>query len=234
MRYGVILAGGCGKRVKSAVIPKQFIEIDDKPIIVYTLQAMLEINRFDYIYVAVHADFKVYMQECVDRFLGQKEKIIILLGGTERMDSIDNVLEEISKRNELGENDIVVIHDAVRPLVPAKILNDSIDCAEKFGACVAGLAVSDTILRSIDGEVVSDIPIRSELYQGQSPDSFNLVNFIKMKENLTPEQRKSITGTSQICTYNAQPIHIIEGDALNFKITTDSDLTIFRKLLGCV
>ena len=69
-------------------------------------------------------------------------------------------------------------------------------------------------------------------YSGQAPDSFRLAHFIQMQDNLTEEQKKVITGTSQICTMNNQPIHLIEGDAINFKITTDSDLLIVRTLLG--
>lgn len=80
--------------------------------------------------------------------------------------------------------------------------------------------------------MVDDIPARSELFCGQAPDSFRLHHFIKMQENLTPEQKEKITGTSQICTMNGQPIYIIEGDAINFKITTDSDLLMVRTLMG--
>ena len=110
--------------------------------------------------------------------------------------------------------------------------NDSIDCAAEYGACVCGLPCADTILHSKGGEYVEDIPVRSELYSGQAPDSFRLAHFIQMQDNLTEEQKKVITGTSQICTMNNQPIHLIEGDAINFKITTDSDLLIVRTLLG--
>ena len=148
------------------------------------------------------------------------------------MDSIHNVTAAIEADNGINEDDVIVIHDAVRPFVTEKILNDSIDAAAKFGACVCGLPCADTILHSVSGDVVDDIPTRSELFCGQAPDSFRLAHFIRMQEALTPEQRAVITGTSQICTMNGQPIHMIEGDAINFKITTDSDLLMVRTLLG--
>lgn len=231
MIYAALLAGGTGTRVKSSKIPKQFIEINDKPIIAYTLENMLKLGRFDFIYIAIHKDFEQYMAETIEKFIEQKEKVKVILGGKERMDTIDNVTNAIINDNGLNDDDVIVIHDAVRPFVTEKILNDSIDCAAKYMACVAGLPASDTMLHSFDGNVVADIPQRSELFHGQAPDSFNLKHFIDMQNNLTEEQKKVIVGTSQICTFNNQPIYLVEGDAINFKITTDSDLIIVKSLL---
>ena len=112
-----------------------------------------------------------------------------------------------------------------------KILNDSIDAAGTYGACVCGLPAVDTMLYSEDGKVVTTIPERSKLFNGQAPDSFSLPRFLEMQANLTEEQREVITGTSQICTMNNQPIYIIEGDPLNFKLTTDGDLLIFKSII---
>jgi 2-C-methyl-D-erythritol 4-phosphate cytidylyltransferase len=116
--------------------------------------------------------------------------------------------------------------------VTKQILSDSIDAAAKYGACVAAVPASDTMLHSVSGEVVDDIPVRSEIFHGQAPDSFNLKHFLDMQAALTSEQREAITGTSQICTMNNQPIHMIKGDTINFKITTDSDLAVVRSILS--
>lgn len=231
MIYGAILAGGSGTRIKSSKIPKQFIEIEGKPIILYTINNMLAVDRFDFIYVAVHKDYYEYMKELVEKEIEQKEKVIIIYGGKERMDSIHNVTDAVIEANGLQEEDIIVIHDSVRPFVTKQILNDSIDSAARYGAVVAALPASDTILHSTDGEVVSEIPDRSMVFHGQAPDSFNLKRLIMMQENLTEEQKKIITGTSQVCTFNGQPIHMIPGDAINFKITTDSDLLITKNII---
>ena len=232
MIYGAMLAGGVGTRVKSSIIPKQFIEIGGKPIIIYTLENILKVDRFDYVYIAVHKDYEEYMNEQVKKNISCPEKVKIILGGKERLDSINNVTSAIEKNHGITDEDVIVIHDAVRPFVTEKILNDSIDAAAEYGACVCGLPCADTILHSKGGEYVEDIPNRAELYSGQAPDSFRLKHFVDMQNNLTDEQKKVITGTSQICTMNNQPIHIIEGDAINFKITTDSDLLMVKTLLG--
>lgn len=232
MIYGAMLAGGSGTRIKTSVIPKQFIEINGQPIILYTLKNMLRVERFDYIYIAVRDDYKDYLRKQVEENIEQKHKVRIISGGKERIDSINSVTGAIVSDNGLREDDVIVIHDAVRPFVTEKILNDSIDCAAQYGACVCGLPCADTILHSKSGKIVEDIPNRAELFSGQAPDSFRLMHFIDMKNNLTEEQKKVITGTSQICTFNNQPIYIIEGDAINFKITTDSDLVMVKNLLG--
>ncbi len=232
MIYGAMLAGGSGTRVKSSNVPKQFIEIKGKPIIVHTLINMLKVQRFDCIIIAAREDYIDYLVEKVKEFVKDSHRVRIIPGGKERMDSIRCVTDAIEGEFGVTDEDVIVIHDAVRPFVTEKILNDSIDAAAEFGACVCGLPCADTILHSVKGDVVDDIPARSELFCGQAPDSFRLKHFLEMQDALTPEQKAVITGTSQICTMNGQPIHIIEGDAINFKITTDSDLLMVKTLLG--
>lgn len=117
MIYGAMLAGGSGTRVKSSKIPKQFIEIGGKPIIIYTLENMLKVKRFDYIYIAVHKDYEDYMNEQVKKNIPESEKVRVILGGKERMDTINNVTTAITNDNGIHDDDVIVIHDAVRPFV---------------------------------------------------------------------------------------------------------------------
>ena len=127
-----MLAGGSGTRIKTSVIPKQFIEINGQPIILYTLKNMLKVERFDYIYIAVRDDYKDYLRKQVEDNIEQKHKVRIISGGKERIDSINSVTGAIVSDNGLREDDVIVIHDAVRPFVTEKILNDSIDCAAQY------------------------------------------------------------------------------------------------------
>lgn len=234
MIYGAILASGKGTRVRTtASVPKQFMKINNIPTIIYTIRNMLKVTRFNYIYLAVPNDYIEYCNNLINEYLKEyeKEKIIIVAGGKERMDSIDNIISKITEEKEITEEDIIVIHDGVRPFVTEKILNDSIDGAIKYGAVVCAIPVSDTLLISNEGNVVDEIPKRSLYYKGQAPDSFNLKIFIELLNKLTDEQRKTITGTSQVCTLNNYPIHMIEGDEVNFKITTASDFIIAENII---
>ncbi|MCC8044352.1 MAG: 2-C-methyl-D-erythritol 4-phosphate cytidylyltransferase [Clostridiales bacterium] len=233
MIYGVILAGGTGTRVKSASIPKQFIELEGKPVIAYTMEHMLKVSRFDEIYIAVHRDWLGYMEELVRGAFSPLEarRLRLTEGGKERLDSIRNVTDAICRDHPVGEEDVIVIHDAARPFVTEQILNDSIDSAMKYGAVVAAVPASDTILHSENGEEVSEIPNRNIVYHGQAPDSFRLKQFLDMQAALSEEQKAVITGTSQICTLNGVTLHMVKGDTINFKITTDSDLLMAQNII---
>lgn len=232
MNYAVILAGGSGKRMKSIDVPKQYYEINDVPIIIYTLKTFIDIDCFDYIYLAVNEDYKKYVTELLENYFNKQiiSKITIVNGGNERIDSIHNVIEAIDE-DKINDDDIIVIHDAVRPFVTEKIILDNIEGAHKYGATVTSVPVNDTILLSTDGDYVDRIPIRKTLFNGQSPDSFNLRTFIELEEKLTDEQKEIITGTSQVCTMNDYPIKMIEGDTVNFKITTDADLDLAEHII---
>lgn len=234
MNYGAILASGKGTRMKNKdSIPKQFIEINKVPTIIYTIKNMLKIKKFDYLYIAVPEEYIEYTNDIIDKYIKKQntDNIIVISGGKERMDSIDNIINKIQNDQEIRDDDIIVIHDGVRPFVTKKILNDSIEAARQYGAVVAAVPVSDTLLISNEGKIVDEIPQRNLYYKGQAPDSFNLKIFIELLKKLSEEERKKITGTSQVCTLNNYPIHIIEGDEINFKITTASDLIIAKNIV---
>lgn len=232
MNYAVILAGGSGSRMKSLDIPKQYHEINGIPIIIYTLKTFIELKCFDYIYIAIDHSFTDFMNSMIEKYFDEKDisKITLTHGGAERIDSIHNVVKSIELK-EINDDDIIVIHDAVRPFVTKKIILDNIEGAKKYGATVTSVPVNDTILLSTDGDYVDRIPIRKTLFNGQSPDSFNLKTFIELENKLTDEQKEIITGTSQICTLNNFPIKMIEGDTANFKITTDADLNLAEYMI---
>ena len=232
MNYAVLLAGGSGSRMKSIDVPKQYYEINGIPIIIYTLNTFVNLNCFDYIYLAIDKMYIEFMKSLLKKYVDKQylSKITIIQGGIERIDSIHNVVESINK-DTINDDDIIVIHDAVRPFVTEKIILNNIKGAKEYGATVTFVPVNDTILLSTDGDYVDRIPIRKTLFHGQSPDSFNLKTFIELEDKLTDEQKEIITGTSQVCTLNDYPIKMIEGDTINLKITTDADLELAEHII---
>lgn len=230
MNYAAILAGGVGTRVNSIDYPKQFYTIDEKPVIIYTTEKLVNSSLIDLVYIAVIEDYYDYMMALLEKY-NLTEKTVLITGGKTRMDTIDKVVEAILQKN-ITDDDVILIHDAVRPFITNKIIEDSIEGAKKYGATVATIPATDTIVSSVDDNVVSFIPNRRELYCGQSPDTFNLKHFIEMEGNLTEEQKKQVTGTSQVCTLNGQEIYMIPGDPINFKITTDFDLLIAENIIA--
>ena len=232
MNYGVILASGKGKRMKTLSIPKQYYLINRKPIFIYTLLAMLESKVFDRIYIAIHNDYIDMVNGYIKKFIDKDNinNIHIVIGGKERIDTIHNVIKEIAK-NGISSDDVIVLHDAVRPFVTKQILEDSVKYARKYGAVVASMPAEDTMLISNDGDLIESIPNRNTLFRGQAPDSFRLQTLLELEDKLSEDDKKIITGTSQICSLNNYPMHMIKGDAINFKITTDGDLEIARNII---
>lgn len=230
MNYAIILAAGIGTRIKNLDIPKQYYKINGIPIIIYTIKKFVELDCFDYIFLTVDENCQKYMQNLLKKHIEKYEQIQLVTGGKERIDSIHNVIKEIDYKT-VNDDDVIVVHDGVRPFVTNEIILDSIKCAGKYGACVTSSPVNDTILQSENGKYVDYIPVRSTLFCGQSPDTFNLKKFIEMIGALNEEQKAKVTGTSDICTFYNVPIKMIKGNNLNFKITTDADLEIAELLL---
>ena len=225
MTYAVLLAGGIGKRT-GLDVPKQYIEVLNKPIIIYTLEAFLSFKQIDEIYIAVSKEWTSRVKEMLKKFIKKEEikKIFLVEGGKERVDTIINVEKYIIKNKKINDEDIIIFHDAVRPFITEDIIINSIECARKNGAAVAGVKAVDTMLKSKDGEKVDEILNREHIYFGQSPDTFKLKYFIELEQRLTEEQKKQITGTSQFSTLNNEPIYISESNDMNFKITTIKDI----------
>ncbi len=230
MKFGAILAGGSGTRMSAHNIPKQFIELCGKPIIIHTIETMLKVGDFDYLYIAIHPNYKNYLLEILEKFnLKDNPKIVIVNGGKERIDSIQNVIDGLLEKSN-NPDDVVVLHDAVRPFVTEKILRDSILTAEKDGICVAVVPAVDTMyVLNEEGKIVG-MPSRQTLFNGQAPDSFKVQILKDSLDRLTENERKTLTGTVQICSVKGYPVSTIQGSYQNIKITTENDLTIAKAI----
>ena len=220
-------------QLESEDIPKQYIKIDDKEIIVYTVEAFLQNNNIDEIYIAVSKEWMDDVKLMLANYIKEEDlnRINLVEGGKERIDTIMNVRDSIMNNNSINDDDIVIFHDAVRPFISNEVINDSIEGARVHKAVVAGIKAVDTILYSEDGGEVNEILDRSKIFHGQAPDTFNLKYFIELSEMLTEEQKKNLTGTSQFCSFNDRPIYITKGSELNFKITTIEDLEKAKSLV---
>lgn len=223
MNYAAILAGGIGRRMNSS-IPKQFINIGDKPIIIYTIMEFIRNDNIDKIIIAIHKEWKSYLLTLLNNYKIFDERISVIFGGSERIDTIENIVNFISSENGINDEDKIITHDAVRPFISQRIIDTSLSALTDHDAVVACLPVVDTMLVSSDALHVDSIPDRSTIYHGQAPDSFKLSVLNSALHDLTIEERKKITGTVQICLFKGIDIYMIPGDLTNFKITTNNDL----------
>lgn len=228
--YCAILAGGVGTRM-GAGTPKQFLMLRDAPIIIHTLKRVVGFDLFDRVVVAVHPQWRDHFMLLLSKHGIEQDKLIVVDGGVERIDSIRNSLFAVRSTGESCDTDVVVVHDAVRPFVSKAIMEDSIISARKHGACVAVVPATDTILDVEEG-VVASVPPRSRLFHGQAPDSAQILLLEKSIAAITASERKYITGTAQILLANGVQVWTIPGDVCNMKITTASDLTLAERLIA--
>ncbi len=233
MIFAGILAGGTGTRMNITNMPKQFLMLGSKPIIIHTLEKFLLSSKLDYVYVGVHNDWITYCKELIDQYIKYgKEKVRVVEGGNDRNGTIMNIVSDIEKEFGESDNNIIVTHDAVRPFVTLKIIEKNIDAAIEYGACDTVIPASDTIVESKDCCNISEIPNRKYLYQGQTPQSFRIGLIKKLYQELSDEEKNILTDACKICVIKEQKVHLVEGDTLNIKITTINDYNIAKAILS--
>lgn len=222
MIFAAIAAGGIGSRMNSP-IPKQFLPIGDRPILIHTLSRFMQCGRFDCIYIGIHPDYVSYTEKLLDEFSLDKKRIRLVFGGADRSSTLFNIIDGIEDEfGESGEH-IIVTHDAVRPNVRLETIEESIDAALKYGACCAVVPEVDTVIVSEDGENISAMPDRSKIYRSQTPQSFNINLLKRLYGELSEEDKKTLTDACKICFMRNVPVKLIKGDSSNIKITTEGD-----------
>lgn len=220
----IILSAGKGKRMNSD-ISKQYLEINDKPIIYYTLKTFEESNVDEIIIVVGKGDVEYVKKEIIDKYNISKITNIVE-GGEERYDSVINGLED------LNDEDLVLIHDGARPLIKIEEINRIIEEVKTSGACIAGMPSKDTIkIVNKEGEVVST-PERKNVWQIQTPQAFD-VEIIKLAyKKMREADDKTITDDAMVIEkYTDAKIKVIETSYENIKVTTPEDLIFVEKII---
>lgn len=234
MIFGAIVAGGIGSRMNVAGMPKQFLPLgkSEKPIIIHTLEKFILCDDLDYIYLGVHKEWVEYMEILIKKYKIESNKLFITEGGAERNLTILNIIDEIEKNHGEDENHIIVTHDAVRPFVTLRMIKENIKAAIEFGASDTVVEAIDTIIESTDGEFLTSVPKRSNMYLGQTPQSFNMKNFKDIYNDLSNEEKELLTDACKVFAFRNKRVKLVRGDAFNIKITTTSDYKIANAILG--
>ena len=156
MIYAAILAGGIGKRIERHSIPKQFISIGGTPIIMITVREFLKNARFEKIYIAIHKEWKEHLDELLNAAFSETElnRIELVEGGKERLDSFTNVMDTIIESHGLNDDDVLICHDSVRPFVSQQMINDCIDATIEDNFALTVVPTTDTIHTAHDKRVI--------------------------------------------------------------------------------
>ena len=226
MIFAGIVAGGSGTRMKSIGVPKQFIRILGKPIIIYTVQKFAAQRHINEIYIGIKPDWHEFMDKLLDEYQIDRQRVRVIDGGADRNETVMNIVSAIKSEHPIKKGDIILTHDAVRPFVTERIIEDNIIGALKYSACGTYVRCTDTVISSADGETADTTLDRSTLFRAQTPQSFDITLLDKYYSELDDEQKSKLTDTCSIFTAVGEKIHIIGGDVINIKITTENDLII--------
>ena len=230
--YGVILAGGQGTRMGNSDKPKQFLEVGGRPILIHTVEKFAVNPDFQQIIVLAPKQWLAYTKDIIKKYIRNHERIVIIEGGNTRNETIMNAVQYIEYAGCLTEDTIIVTHDSVRPFVTYRIIEENIRYAKECGACDTVIPASDTIVESRDGSFISNIPERKMMYQGQTPQSFKAKKLREIYKSLTEEERGILTDACKIYVLKNEPVHLVEGDVSNIKITYPHDLRVAEAILG--
>lgn len=232
MIYAGILAGGTGTRMGISNLPKQFLDLGTKPIVIHTLEKFLLVKKIDKVILGVHTDWISHMEDLIDKYLPAfKNQILIAEGGTDRNSTIKNIILKITETTPLTEEDIIITHDSVRPFATLRMIEENIQLMEKYDAVDTVVSAVDTIVESVDGAVISSIPNRSHYYQGQTPQTFRCKEFLNLYDNLNAEEKMILTDACKIFVIKNKKVGLAKGEYSNIKVTTVTDLKVAHSML---
>ena len=231
MTYGVILAGGIGSRMGGDK-PKQYLTVKDKPIIIYTIEKFFVVPEFEKIIVLCPKQWVEHTKNLVEKHAAKAgDKVVVIEGGSTRNETIMNAIKFIDSEGNLNDDTIIVTHDSVRPFVTHRIIMENIAAAKEFGACDTVVPATDTIVEALDNTVISNIPDRSKMYQGQTPQSFKALKLKNMYDALTEEEKNILTDAAKIFVIKGEKVALVQGETYNMKITYPYDLRVAKSLL---
>ncbi len=231
MIFAIICAGGVGTRM-GGNLPKQYMSIGEKPIILHTVEKFLINDSFEKIIVLCPKAWINHTEDLVKKYLKINDRIIVLEGGESRNDTIMNAVYYIEDNYGLDDDTVIVTHDSVRPFVTHRIIEENIKFTKEYGACDTVIPATDTIVESIDGNKISNIPDRKNMYQGQTPQSFKAKKLKELYNSLTDNEKEILTDAAKIYVLKNEPIYLVGGEVFNIKITYPYDLQVAETLIN--
>lgn len=230
MVFGGILAGGTGSRMGNYTVPKQFLDLNGKPIVIHVIEKFLVHSELDRVIVGVNANWTEYMRDLQRKYFPNAEALNIVEGGSDRNSTILAIIEEAKRLGATAE-DVIVTHDSVRPFVTLKMISDNVAAAEKYGVCDTVIPATDTIVYSENNKYITDIPVRSNVYQGQTPQSFKIGLFEQVYERMSEEELNLVTDACKMFMLKGYEVYLVDGSVSNMKITYPFDYKLAQIMM---
>lgn len=222
MNFAILLLGGNGNRLKSE-LPKQFIKINDKEVFLYSYEIFLNHPDVDKIILVTLKEFIPFVKEKVNL-----EKTIVIEGGLTRQESVFNALKYL--KDKINDSDIIIIHDACRPLITTSLITSSINEIKDNDAVITSMEATNSLALK-DGDYLSYYIDRSKVVEIQTPQTFRYKDIYEAHLNAYINN-KSYTDDGSILENKFKKVKLIRGNSFNFKITTFEDLILFERIIN--
>lgn len=229
MNIGVIFAGGVGTRMHSKEKPKQFLEIYNKPIIIYTLEHFEKNEEIDAVVIACVEEWIPFLSDLIYKYRLEKVKKIVSGGETGQL----SIYQGLIAANEVAKGDeaIVLIHDGVRPLINSELLSKNIACVKEHGSAITVGIVKETILVVDGNNLIESVPERDKSRVAKAPQSFWLKDILKVHERALSEGKQSFIDSCTMMQNYGVSLYMVDGPYENIKITTPDDYYTMRAIL---
>lgn len=221
MNFAVILAGGVGSRMGQA-IPKQYLEIEGKPVLIHTLEKFQHCEDIQHVAIVADVEWRDQINQWLEQY-----SITKVLGfanpGINRQESIFSGLT-FCKTYAESEKDIIVVHDAARALVTSQLISKLIHALDGYDGCMPVLPLKDAVFFSDSGSTVDSLVDRNKLFSAQTPECFYLLPYWDINNRTHPDVRATVLGNYELAFRYGWRIHPYPGDENNFKLTTPGDI----------
>lgn len=224
-----IMAGGTGTRMGGAA-PKQFMKINDKPIIIRTLEAFIKSDMIDAFVICAPKEHMGETNAIIKEYLCEAENIFIVSGGNDRNHSVYNGCKFAKAILSAGDGDIIITHDAVRPFINDRIIEENINKAKEYGAATTVLPCVDTVMMSKDGAFIDGMLNRKALVRIQTPQTFSFSLLFETFCLLSAEEIKMYTDTAGLILSRGAKVALVNGEDYNIKITTPFDIALAKSI----
>lgn len=230
MNIALLTAGGVGNRMGQE-IPKQFMTIQEKPVIIYTMEAFQNHPEIDAIALVCLSGWESFLHAYANQYRITKMKWIFP-GGKSNQESIHNGIYGL-KQSGCKDDDIVIVHDGVRPLISSQIISDNLQMCKEFGAAVTGLVCKEVIMEINDGLVLPIDSPREKLVRTQTPHTYHLGDLIKAHETAAYMGiYDTVAPCDMIAKIGDTEQHLVQGSEKNgLKLTRPEDVDLFKTLI---
>ena len=220
-----IVAGGTGTRMGGS-LPKQFYDLNGKPVLIRTAACFLNHPRIDAVIIGIHPDWYEEAQRHLRQYFPDNPGIHLTCGGSDRNETVCHLISFAQKNLSCSDSDIILTHDAVRPFVTERMITESICAMEQYAVCTAVIPETDTVVVSQNGSTANDFPDRSTLFRVQTPQTFRVGSFLRLYQRMSTEERQRTTDVCRLYQSNGYEVGLISGEQTNIKLTYPLDIRL--------